>query len=115
MSWDCDFCGQNHGNFRGPDKSNAMLIDAIKKAGLIHAFIGTDISKPCHCGAPVGLWILPVVGPAHPATPVIGHKGQGCIGPWLHNKALMESEDLAPLPLPCDDPYCNELWKKEAT
>jgi hypothetical protein len=56
------------------------------------------------------LVILEIPGPAHPATPVVGHPGNGCVGPWAHNAHLMQTIGLVELPLPCHDQYCNEHW-----
>lgn len=112
----CSWCGQEHGNFWGPTRylaetsRNIGLIKTLKKHNLIHAYIGST-PKTCYCGIDTQVFILPIPGPAHPATPVIAHKGTGCIATWLHSEELMKSEGLEPKPLPCDDKFCNLIWE----
>lgn len=117
MDYYCDWCETVHtmdvSNY-SQKRDEAKFTEEIEKLGLVHVFISKEI-KQCHCGAQLDCYILPVPGPAHPRTPVTGHKGKGCIGPWMHNKELMRHHGLEPKPLPCDDPYCNEVWRQNRT
>ena len=108
----CDWCQQDHIGFRPNSSSCKQLYKAIQETGLIHVFISNS-TGPCPiCGVDTETRILPIPGPAHPATPIHGHAGVGCMGPWTHNKELMEHNGLTTKPLPCDDPHCNEVWKE---
>jgi hypothetical protein len=106
----CDWCETEHPpEFRGQSRDEAQFLERIKEFGLVHVYISKTTGR-CHCGEELGVYILPIAGPAHPRTPVVGHKGQGCIGPWTHNVGLMKGHGLEAKPLPCEDAYCNQVW-----
>jgi len=113
LNYWCDWCETEHttelSNY-SMKRDEKKFIEEILKLGLIHVFISKE-TKLCRCGAQLECHILPVPGPAHPRTPVTGHKGVGCIGPWIHNVELMKFHGLEAKPLPCEDSYCNEVFK----
>jgi hypothetical protein len=109
----CDWCERDHTGFKPSNEAynTKALLEVAAMEGYCHITIGKD-NRICHCGRLLELLIIDIPGPAHPATPILCHKRPGCIGPWAHNKELMEYYGLKPLSLPCSDPFCNEVWKE---
>lgn len=83
------------------------LAKLLLRSGLVHAASGErGWGTPCICRGNRSVQVL-VEG-----TLIIGHRGVGCPGPWIHNPYLMGE----PKPLPCSDFYCNEncndMWRR---
>jgi hypothetical protein len=112
----CNWCGEDHDAHDKWKRDEVALFEAMKATGLIHIFISNEPRECPLCGSETEVRILPIASKtgAHPYTPIKGHKGKGCIGPWIHNKELMGSEGLEVLPLPCFDEYCNKAWEPAA-
>lgn len=81
------------------------LTEALIRSELTHAFLGTLQRGGNLCVCKGSRNIQVEVG----GVSVIGHRGQGCPGPWVHNPRLLDE----PKPLPCADACCNEVWKRE--
>ncbi len=107
----CAFCAKGY-----QDPNFANFIGALERVNLVHIFVGElivrDPPEKCECGQPREQQWLDIPTPGgDPRTPIVGHPGEGCIGPWIHNKKMMRFHGLEPKPLPCSDSFCNSCWE----